>query len=307
MPKSSSPSFLGLLDLDSTLLDTYGEQEGESFNYHYQSHGYHPLACCDGMTGDLLKIQLRDGNVYSSNGVVEFLQPLLDEFAVNCPDIPLFLRGDSGFAAPELYRQCEENGISYAIRLKGNRILRELAADADAMLTEKTRSNMVDYAVEYGESLYQAGSWDYPRRVVSKIEKPYGQMIHMDTFIVTNMDSAPEKLIKIYCKRGKMENYIKESKNGFDFTAISSHAETNGSLRFIVGEGNRPIRGKAQNIPLVVSQPLQQAENLSLSGASTLPFRLWGWDIIRNPKLDNGIIAHMIRLQNRSLKAGFAA
>ena len=33
-----------LLDLDSTLLDTHGQQEGEGFNYHYQAHGYHP---CD--------------------------------------------------------------------------------------------------------------------------------------------------------------------------------------------------------------------------------------------------------------------
>lgn len=32
-----------LFDIDSTLLDTYGNQEGESFNYHYQAHGYHPL------------------------------------------------------------------------------------------------------------------------------------------------------------------------------------------------------------------------------------------------------------------------
>ena len=32
-----------LLDLDSTLLDTYGHQEGEGFNFRYQSHGYHPL------------------------------------------------------------------------------------------------------------------------------------------------------------------------------------------------------------------------------------------------------------------------
>ena len=31
-----------LLDLDSTLLQTYGHQEGEGFNYHYQSHGYEP-------------------------------------------------------------------------------------------------------------------------------------------------------------------------------------------------------------------------------------------------------------------------
>ena len=55
-----------LLDVDSTLLDTYGHQEGEGFNFHYQSHGYHPLVCYDGITGDLLKIELRDGTDYSS-------------------------------------------------------------------------------------------------------------------------------------------------------------------------------------------------------------------------------------------------
>ena len=41
-----------ILDLDSTLLDAYGNQEGRAFNFHYQSHGYHPLACYDGITGD---------------------------------------------------------------------------------------------------------------------------------------------------------------------------------------------------------------------------------------------------------------
>ena len=42
-------------------------------------------------------------------------------------------------------------------------------------------------------------------------------------FIVTNMDSSPEYLIKFYCKRGLMENFIKESKSGFDYSAVSSH------------------------------------------------------------------------------------
>ena len=32
-----------ILDLDSTLLETYGKQEGKAFNFHYQSNGYHPL------------------------------------------------------------------------------------------------------------------------------------------------------------------------------------------------------------------------------------------------------------------------
>ena len=44
-----------LLDLDSTLFGTYGSQEGEGFNFHYQAHGYHPLLCYDCLTGDLLK------------------------------------------------------------------------------------------------------------------------------------------------------------------------------------------------------------------------------------------------------------
>ena len=50
-----------ILDLDSTLLEAYGKQEGRAFNFHYQSNGYHPLVCYDGITGDLIKIQLRDG------------------------------------------------------------------------------------------------------------------------------------------------------------------------------------------------------------------------------------------------------
>lgn len=215
------PSLL-LLDLDSTLLDTYGRQEGEGFNFHYQNHGYHPLVCYDGMTGDLLKIELRNGTDYSSTGVEAFLQPLLDEFQGDYPEIPLLLRGDSGFAVPSLYSQCETNGVSYAIRLKQNQTLRRLAADIEESLLEKTRLDKVSYAVAYGEFMYQAGSWDYPRRIVCKVEKRTGQLIHMFTFIVTNMDSSPEELIRFYCKRGIMENYIKESKNGFDFASVSS-------------------------------------------------------------------------------------
>lgn len=230
-----------LLDLDSTLLNTYGHQEGEGFNFHYQDHGYHPLVCYDGITGDLLKIQLRNGTDYSSTGVMDFLQPLLDEFCNDYPDIPLFLRGDSGFTKPELYHQCETNGVSYAIRLKENGSLRKLASHIDEQLTEITKDDMVSYAVCYDEFQYQAGSLEYPRRVVCKVEKPAEQLIHMYTFIVTNMDSEPEKVIQFYCKRGIMENYIKESKNGFDFAAVSSSSK-------IVNANRLQIHALAYNI-----------------------------------------------------------
>ena len=87
-----------ILDLDSTLLNAYGKQEGRAFNFHYQSNGYHLLVCYDGITGDFIKIQLRDGTKYSSTGVVDFLQPILDEYLEDFPEIKLLLRGDSGFA-----------------------------------------------------------------------------------------------------------------------------------------------------------------------------------------------------------------
>jgi len=153
-----------LFDLDSTLLNTYGKQEGEGFNFHYQAHGYHPLLCYDGITGDLLKAELRNGTQYCSN-------------------------------------------------------------DADTALFRAARENQTDYMVEYGEFYYQAGSWSHPRRVVFKVEKPYNQFIHLYTFIVTTMKSEPHKVIQFYCGRGKMENFIKEGKSGFDFSSVSSRTK----------------------------------------------------------------------------------
>ena len=213
-----------ILDLDSTLLDAYGRQEGSTFNFHYQSNGYHPLVCYDGMTGDLIKIQLRDGTQYSCTRVVDFLQTVLDEYLNDYPSIRILLRGDSGFATPDLYEQCEKNGTSYVIRLKENGILREKASDLVDELDEITQNNTVDYAAAYGEFMYKAGSWPYERRVVCKVEKPENQMVCMYTFVVTNMEFSPEYLIKFYCKRGRMENFIKESTSGFDFASVSSHS-----------------------------------------------------------------------------------
>ena len=109
-----------LLDLDSTLFCTYGNQEGEGFNFHYQAHGYHPLLCYDGLTGDLLKAEFRDGTRHCSNDADKFMESIFQEYMER--DIKTYLRGDSGFSSPKLYKTCEMNGCSYAIRLKKERI-----------------------------------------------------------------------------------------------------------------------------------------------------------------------------------------
>ncbi len=176
-----------LFDLDSTLLNTYGNQEGEGFHFHYQAHGYHPLLCYDGRTGDPLKVELRDGTQYCSKDADRFMIPLMEEYRTYDPSLPFYLRGDSGFASPDLYEACEENDCLYAIRLKQNSTLVKMAADADEALTRATRRNPIDYAVEYGEFEYQAGSWKHPRRVVFKVEKPANQFVPLYPFLVTTM------------------------------------------------------------------------------------------------------------------------
>ena len=257
------PEFM-LFDIDSTLLDTYGDQEGEGFNPHYQAHGYHPLLCYDGLTGDLLKAELRDGTMYCSKEADLFMKSLLDEFICDFPDMPLYLRGDSGFAAPELYEVLEDKDCKYAIRLKENKKLRELAEEEDQALYRATRSNQVDHAVEYGEFMYQAGSWSHPRRVVFKIEKPYGQMVHLYTFIVTTMEMAPYQVIQFYCGRGKMENYIKEGKSGFDLASVSSSSKVVNANRLMVHVLAYNLFNWFRRVALAANMRKQQIDTIRL-------------------------------------------
>ena len=101
-----------LFDLDSTLLPTYGSLEGEAFNYHYQAHGYHPLLCYDGLTGDLLKSELRTVR-YCSLNAEKFMLPLILEYRLKYPSMPLYICRVT-FASPKLYDTCEDNDCEYA-------------------------------------------------------------------------------------------------------------------------------------------------------------------------------------------------
>lgn len=67
------------------------------------------LVSFDDATGKFLKAKLRPVNVYTSNGVVEFIQPLIEHSRKRV----LFLRrgGDRGFAVLALYELCEKESI----------------------------------------------------------------------------------------------------------------------------------------------------------------------------------------------------
>ncbi|MBE1554373.1 IS1380 family transposase [Sporosarcina limicola] len=208
-----------VLDLDSTNAATYGRQQGSAYNTHYGENGYHPMLMFDGLTGDCLKAELRGGSVYTSRQVVRFVGPTLKRLKSLYPWIDPLIRGDSGFAVPELFELAEAKESHYVIRLKSNK---RLTAQAEELLKQIPDDVLGKKTVLYREFNYQAKSWTKSRRVIVKMEKPMDELLFRFTFIVTSMHLAPENSAKIYFNRGTMENFIKEGKLGFAFGKMTS-------------------------------------------------------------------------------------
>ena len=231
--------FEAIFDMDTTILNTFGKQEGAEYIYHYQAVGYHPLICYDGNNGDLLKAELREGNMYCGNGAAEFIRPLLEEYKEKYPQTKILVRGDSGFAMPDLY-SCVESfpNARYVIRLKDNSVLQKNIKDRLDSFMEESAGKSESPNPVYGEFLYAAESWERERRVVFKIElhKSEGSndLFPTCTFIVTNREDTPEEVVKLYCKRGNMENFIKESKNSFNFKHMCSRDMVTNENRLMV-------------------------------------------------------------------------
>lgn len=229
-----------LFDLDSTHADTYGNQEKSSYNAHYGTLGFHPLVAFDGLTGDFLKAQLRPGSVYTSNGVVEFMRPLIEHYNETFPEISTLVRGDSGFAVPGLYELCEKESVYYIIRLKSNAKLKALAEELHPT-HEVLDVSMTESYVE--DSIYQAASWSTPRRIIIQSTRPAGELFFSHAFFVTNLSESfsPKAIVASYKKRGTMENFIKEAKDGFGFDRMKSHD-------FLVNEARMMLSLLAYNL-----------------------------------------------------------
>src|ERR1700732_3447722 len=63
-----------VLDMDSTEIPVYGEQEQSAYNGHFESTCYHPLLLFN-REGDCLAGKLRPGNVHSAEGWEALLLP----------------------------------------------------------------------------------------------------------------------------------------------------------------------------------------------------------------------------------------
>ena len=214
-----------ILDLDSSVSKTHGQQDGAAYNGHFGCMCYHPLFCFN-QFGDLEGCQLRNGNVASADDWRSVLEPIVVRYRAR--DIRRYFRGDAAFARPELYDYLETEGFLYAIRLPGNEVLRR---EIKPLLTRPVGRPSNKPVVWYHEFQYQAGTWDKPRRVVAKIEHHKGELFPRVGFIVTNLRGKPWNVVKFYNGRGTAEQWIKEGKNAVKWTRLSCHDFVDNQVR----------------------------------------------------------------------------
>jgi hypothetical protein len=204
-----------VLDMDSSVSETYGQQEGTAYNGHFECTCYHPLFCFNQL-GDLEQALLRNGNVHSAEDWQAVLEPVVARYRDQ--DLARYFRGDAAFAKPDLYEFLEEEGYEYAIRLPANDVLEEKIRH---LLTRPVGRPPKKPIVLYGCFLYRAASWNKWRRVVAKVEWHEGELFPRVGFIVTSLWIAEERVVRFHNSRGTAEQWIKEGKQAIKWTRLS--------------------------------------------------------------------------------------
>ena len=219
------PPKMIVLDMDSSVSPTYGDQEGSAYNGHFGCTCYHPLFVFN-QFGDLERSLLRPGNVHSADGWRDVLEPVVELYRER--DLRRYFRGDAAFASPDIYEFLEAEGFLYAVRLPTNPILQKSIAHLLTRPVGRPPNHVRRYHASFS---YQAGSWDRKRRVVAKVEWHPGELVPRVGFIVTNLSRPAERVTRFYDGRGTAEQYIKEGKNAINWTRLSCHGFRNNEVR----------------------------------------------------------------------------
>ena len=146
-----------VLDMDSTEVPVFGQQEQSAYNGHFECTCYHPLMQFN-REGDWLAAKLRPGNVHGAEGWEKLLLPEIERQQALGKEV--VFRADAAFAKPELYEALEERDVKYAIRLPAND---NLQRNITELLTRPVGRPSHKPVVRFKSFLYQPASWQKVR------------------------------------------------------------------------------------------------------------------------------------------------
>ena len=204
------------IDLDSTVFERYGQQQGALKGYNPKKHGrpsHHPLLAIMAEAHFILHSWLRSGNCSSSRGVVEFLKEALALLA-NAIRIRV-VRADSGFFDDKLLSFLEEHELPYIVVARLTRWIKSEAIN----IREWKELDSIYSVAEFKKQLH---GWGRERRIVVVREllrekRSLGRRLisvpgYTFRLFATSLLATPEEVWRDYNQRSDMEKRIAELK-----------------------------------------------------------------------------------------------
>lgn len=221
------------VDMDSTVLTVYGEQEGSAVGYNPAKPGrssYHPIGAFVGDFKDYVAGELRSGDTHTGKDAVAFFGGVLDALGTERCN----LRADSGFYNHELVEFCEDKTVTFTIVAKQTQPIKRIIYGL--------KYHKFDVDFEEAEFEYAPMRWSKARRFIvvrQRVqEKPSEQMSFLPEerwryqVIVTNLGTRPRAVWRFYNGRANVENVIKELKLSLNLEKIPTGSFTANRAHF---------------------------------------------------------------------------
>lgn len=264
-----------VLDVDASDVPLHGRQELRQFHGYYDQHCYLPLYVFCGEA--MLACYLRRSRIDGAKNVTAVLKLLIARLRRVWPQVPIIVRGDSGFCRERLMRWCERYRVGYILGVARNARLEYQVSMVEQALAEQYAASGTKQR-EIGEFTYAAKGWAHERRVIARLE--YGAQGNNPRFVVTNVEGKAEELYdRLYCQRGEAENRIKEAQLDLFGTRASCHKFLANQFRLLLAALAYTLMHRLRALAL-------QATELASACAATIRVRLLkiGVAMIRNTR-----------------------
>lgn len=247
------------IDMDSTSIITYGNQEDANFNGHYKTTGYHPnLITAEDLNLVLFGI-LRQGSTFSSKDSEEELDFILHFLSKYFGKI--VFKADSAYATPAILKVLHTHitldicKIEYFIKTKKHTSWLDNSAPfqkfedktylimnlPQAYFEEKDTDGKIILKDCYFSFNHKCSTWNNQEKIITRVR--YSKNAQQSLFdyankeislVITNAPAVDDTIFDDYGDRAKCEKSIEELKNDSFAKNLSSHSFRSNSCIFLL-------------------------------------------------------------------------
>ena len=261
------------IDLDSTVITRYGEQEGAKKGYNPKKMGrnsHHPLIAFISQTKMVANAWMRSGNTSDLNNYSNFLD---ETFDICLKDHKVGLvRADSGFYSQKFLEYFENRNLNYIVAVKFYENIKYTIGNITQWI--KITNGLEVASLKFKPENGIERRYIIVRKLTSQYPKSGGKLlfdepIYRYSAFVTNIELPVDQIYNIYNTRADCENRIKELKYDFgaDNFCLKDFYATEASFRFIM---------MAYNIMALFKHQVVNS-NMMLSTLRSYCFALGSW------------------------------